>query len=438
MSVNVRFQTSNGVQVLVESSHAIPLVEVSWTLRIGSERDPKGKEGLTRLWARLLRAGTGSMRSTEVEERLASLGARFSFGVQSSFARFGLVVIERNLEPALQLVSQLFAAPAFRARDLARVRRETLADLTSLSDHDRSLAERQFRAALFPAHAYGRVVLGTRESIKHIRREDVVAMHELACRTGNMVIGAAGAVDPERLSVLLQRYFGDLPSGSVADFGAGPTLSIRGYEVWVVDKPERTQTQILIGTLGTSIHDPGLEPLQVANTVFGGTFTSRLMREVRSVRGWSYGASSRLDLDRHRDAWAMSTFPAAKDAVDCIRLQLELYDAWWEQGIDDDELSFTKSYLTNSYAFDIDTPVKRLHQRLDVELYGLPDDFYSGYLDRVQNTTAVQCREAVQARLSRRDLAIVLVASRRDVETRLQHVPGVTNVHVVPFRRVFE
>ena len=84
-----------------------------------------------------------------------------------------------------------------------------------------------------------------------------------------------------------------------------------GRRLLVVDKPERTQTQILVGTMGTSAHDDDHVPMVVGNAVFGGTFTSRLMKEIRSKRGWSYGASARTGIDRRRQSWVLWTFPAA-------------------------------------------------------------------------------------------------------------------------------
>src|SRR5690606_30281998 len=111
-----------------------------------------------------------------------------------------------------------------------------------------------------------------------------------------------------------------------------------GRNLVVVDKPERSQTQILIGGLGSSPHDPDHVPLLVANTVFGGTFTARLSEEVRSKRGWSYGAYSSLPYDRRRQAFSMWTFPASTDAAACVALELQLLESWVTEGITEAEL----------------------------------------------------------------------------------------------------
>jgi hypothetical protein len=123
-----------------------------------------------------------------------------------------------------------------------------------------------------------------------------------------------------------------------------------------VDKPERTQTQILLGEVGSHPRDADHISLHVATTIFGGTFTSRMMKAIRSERGWSYGAYARLPYDKERDAFSMWTFPAAKDAAACITLELELLNAWRDKGISARELAFAKRYLVRSHAFDIYTP----------------------------------------------------------------------------------
>jgi zinc protease len=202
----------------------------------------------------------------------------------------------------------------------------------------------------------------------------------------------------------------------------------------VVDKPERTQTQILVGTLGTSPHDADHVPLVVSTAVFGGTFTSRLMREVRSKRGWSYGASARTAIDRRRQAWVMWTFPAATDAAPCLELTVRLIETWVNAGVTPREASFIGRYLVRSHAFDVDTAAKRLHQALDVELLGLPGDYYSHWIDRVRAVTPDAANAAIKNRIHPENLLAVVVGTASQVLEPLRAaLPGLTEASVVPF-----
>jgi zinc protease len=430
-----RFVTESGTVVLVEESHQLPMVDFQVTLRTGSAHDPEDQEGVARMTARMVRMGTRRLRAADVEERIDALGGTLGIETAPSYTRFSGSVIKRNVGPFLELVAQLLTQPALRAADLAQVQRETLADIVELRDNDRGLASREFRRAVFGTHPYGRAVLGTPTTVARIDRAAIVQHFETHYVAKNAILGLAGDVDEREARDLVARYFSRLRTGDAPSGDVPPPRMAPGRRVVLVDKPGRTQTQVYVGGLGTRPRDADHFPLVVANTVFGGTFTARLMREIRSVRGWSYGAYSRLSVDRQRDAWLMWTFPAAADAVSCVRLELELFDALLRDGITAEELRFAQDYLANSYAFEVDTASKRLEQRIEVELLGLPRDYFDHYVESVRAVTLEQANAAVRARLSRDDLAIVMVATASDVREGLTGLDGVASVDVVPFDR---
>src|SRR5689334_13560389 len=114
------------MQVFVEESHALPLVHFQVVIPEGSLEDPAGKEGLTRLAARLLRRGTSSRDSRAIEEAIDALGAELSVDTSPSFVRLAGSVIRRNLEPVLALVSELLNEPSFPEPEFAQLKRESL------------------------------------------------------------------------------------------------------------------------------------------------------------------------------------------------------------------------------------------------------------------------------------------------------------------------
>jgi zinc protease len=432
---SARVLINAGTLLLVEPDHALPLVHVGVILRTGSVHDPRGLEGLTRMTARMLRMGTRSLTPQQVEERIDSLGAQLSVACAPSYVQFGGVVVAHNLDAFLALLSELITAPAFRARDLARAKREGIAELVGACDDDRSLAARHFRSFTLGKHPYARPVVGTTRSLRAITRDHVLSHYAKHFVSSNLIVSMAGAVEEARASELVQLYL-SLPKGRAPKEHVPTPQLAQGRRVLIVDKPQRTQTQIIIGTLGTHTLDSDHTALLVANVVFGGLFTARLTHEVRSVRGLSYGASSSLNHDRERELWSMWTFPAAKDARQCIELQLRLYDDWIKHGVKPSELTRAKNFLIKSHAFEIDTAQKRLDQRVESELFALPADYHSGFVEHVRKVTRAAANQALARRLSRRDQSIVVVATAKDVRADLAALPGVRELRVVPFDRV--
>ena len=238
------------------------------------------------------------------------------------------------------------------------------------------------------------------------------------------VIGMSGDVAPDRAPELARKLVAGLPLGAAEPDGVVEPSMKPGRRLLVVNKPERTQTQILVATLGTSAHDDDHVDLVVSNAVFGGTFTSRLVREVRSKRGWSYGASSRMSVDRHRQAWLMWTFPAAQDAAACLKLTIDLLTSWVDKGISRSEVAFIQRYLVRSHAFEVDTAAKRLHQALDVDLLALPDDYYTAWVPRVRGVTREGASGAAKRRIRVENLLIVVVGTAAQVLEPLRGAVG--------------
>jgi zinc protease len=419
---------------IFEPSHDVPLVSLVLSLRSGSADDPPGKSGLARIAVRMLRRGCEGLGAEEIDFRIDALGAEMAVDASPSTISIHAQVIARNVEAFVDLLARLTSTPTFPDDQLERLKRESVAEIIEARDNDRVVAQKAMQRTLFEGHPYGNNAGGTTRSIPAITRADVLAFYRRYVVQGNVVIGLAGDVTPEQAAVLARRLVAALgPGASGPDDVIEPRM-LPGRRLLVVDKPERTQTQILVGTLGTSPHDDDHVPLVVANAVFGGTFTSRLMKEIRSKRGWSYGASARASIDRHRQAWVMWTFPATQDCGPCLKLSIELLEAWVTGGVTPREVGFIQRYLIRSHAFDVDTAVKRLHHELDVELFGLPHDYFSGWIEHVRAVTPEAASAAVRNHIHPDDLLAVVVGTASQVLEPLRTaMPGLDGASVVPF-----
>ncbi len=427
-------RAKNGLQTYVEESAALPFISIAVAIRSGASTDPVGKEGLTRVMVRMLRRGCRGFLSHEIEEKIDALGAEFSADVSPSVITLHADVISRSLDALVDLLATMMAEPTFDEVELGRLLRETQGEIVEARDNDRSLATRHFRRLVFEGHPYGRRLGGTIPSVLGLTRKDVVDHYRRHFVRGNVAIAFSGDVTSARAGELAERLVAGLGDGSPAGDAVGPPTTKGGRRLVFVDKPERTQTQILMGEVGSHPKDTDHIALHVGTTIFGGTFTSRMMRAIRSERGWSYGAYARLPYDRHRDAFSMWTFPAAKDAAACLELELELMRSWREKGITARELAFAKRYLVRSHAFDVDTPQKRVHQRLDIDLFDLPADYHTHYVDHVESITLDQVNQAIQNRISSDALVVSVVGTHAEIgESVAKSIPGLTKVEVVAY-----
>lgn len=422
-----------GISVLVETSRALPLVHLSITSKRGAAWDPIHRDGLSRFLARLMRRTGGGADPHALDARIDALGASVSIDANHSCVSFQATVIRRSFEPLVDLLEDIIARPALDSEEVERLRRETEGELVELLDNDRALARRGFRERFFADHPYGRSVLGTLASVRAITPKDLADGYA-ALLSGDLIFAFAGDVDPEQANatasrLAMARRTPD-PLAPLLPDPAGPT----GRHLVLVDKPERTQTQILIGGLGTHPTDPDHTALHVANTVFGGTFSARLTREIRAERGWSYGAYSSLPFDRCRQAFSLWTFPKAADAAPCIAHQLQMLEEWVDQGVTSAELDWVKQYLVRSHAFAIDTAPKRVGLALDEALYDLPDSYYECYTRRVEAVTIEEVNEAIRQRINPANLVVAVLGTAATIrESIAASIPALATVEVTPF-----
>lgn len=393
--------------LIVETSQVLPVATIGITFRAGRADEPSGRDGLARLTAKMKRRVQHG--GEDVEHRFDRLGAELDEQVGLGATTFSCEVLARSVDAAAGLLAEVIADARLDADELGRLKRQSKAALLRTRDDDALLCGRALRRNLFAGHPHGQRVLGTLDGIDAVEVADVAAFAARHYTRDNAVVHISGDVHVRRAEAVAERLLSALPAGESLPYPATTPADPQGRRMVIVDKKLRTQTQVGIGTLGVDVRDGDYIPFLVANAAFGGTFTSRLTREIRSERGWSYGASSSMTVGRVREAFTMWTAPAAADAAACLALELLLLEAWQRDGIDQDELEQCKSFLSRSYAFEIDTPHKRMLQKLERFLLDLPDDFHDRYLERLDAVTCDTANQAIRRHIHPENLWIATV-----------------------------
>jgi zinc protease len=381
----------------------------------------------------MLLKGAGGRDREEIEETVDSLGANLDAAAGHTSIVVDGDTLTRNLPQLAGLLSDVVLRPTFVADELERLKRETISDIEGLRDDDEGLASRFFRSQVYAGHAYGRPASGTVESVKGISIDDVQAFYRRHFVGANLVISAAGDLTSEAFQELLEDRFSDLPRGEATGPKVGPAPRSKGRRVQLVDKPQRTQAQILIGHDGIAATNPDRPALTVLNTAFGGTFTARLMQEIRVEQGWSYGAYSRLGADRDAGSLHMWIFPEIDNARAATERTIELFAAVAKEGLTDAEVAFAKDYLVGGLAFIHETPNRLLDELVRMEVLGLPRDHLDTWVGQIRAVTPDDVRRVAKERLRPDDLVITVLATAKDLKADLARMPGVTEVTVTPY-----
>jgi zinc protease len=433
--VTARVQGPAGSTLLVEENHDLPLVRAQVALRVGAGDDAAELDGLTNFASELMGRGAAGRSRAEIDAAFDALGTNLDVMTDYDGVTFDFTVLRERLEAALTLLADVILRPDFPALEADKLKREIAAQLDELRDDDGQLARRFFTRALYDTHPYGRTVLGTDASLATLSVDGARGWHARALRGGNVVFGVAGDVGADDAAQAIARHFAALPAGG-SEAGARPTVPRRkGLRLTLIDKPERTQSQILLGQPAPRWHDPNFLALQVATTAFGGTFTARLMDEVRSKRGLSYGASARLGQGRGAKALVAHVFPSLEQTPETLELVLRLWREWVEQGVTDEEVAFARGYLAKSFAFSVATPEDRLELHTALDLAGMPRDHAETFAARVQKVERADALRALGQHLTARDLEITIVTTAEELRPKLEEAKLLEGVEVavVPY-----
>lgn len=386
--------------VIVEASPDTPLVWFDVAIRGGAAADPVGVEGLHRHATLLARRGAGSRDRTALDERLDSLGAAIDISVSRDAVTLSGLALSRHLDAVVELCADILAEPRLSEEEHARLLRETPQVLDEVRDDDSALATRWFDWVCTPGHPYGRTSLGTEPSLGQIDRAAATALWKREVVADNLVIGVAGDVDDITAQRVVQRLVERLPSGprATAVEGAGePTEPPRGRRMILVDKQDRTQAQLRIGHLAMQYGHPDTAAFAIAEAVFGGMFSSRLMQEIRVKRGWSYGAGCALRRSRLPHWFEIWTAAGIEVAGSAVSLTLDLLADYAAHGPTDDEVDFARSYLVGAMPFHVATARQRMQLAVRDAVFDLP----AGYTARLPEAFAQLTAEDVRAACKR-------------------------------------
>lgn len=425
------FRTPGGMEVIVAERGPLPLVSVKLVIRGGASIDPEGKFGLADFVSGLLRRGAGKLSAEELDEAIEFVGASLGIGVTEDDFRVSLTTPAEHLEEMLRVVATVIRAPTFPKAEVETARERALARLASDLDDPSLIAERAAQRAFFGKHPYAHDPAGTSRDVKTFTRKDCVDFHRAHFGPKVTLLAIVGAIDAKKIEAQVNAAFGDWKGGPEAatelPLAEG---NARPGEVLLVDKPDQSQTQVRIMTDGYRRGDADNFQAQVMNLMLGGTFTSRLVNEVRVNQGLTYGVSSYFAALRAGGYFSISTFTRTESTRKIIDVSLAEVAKLRDQGAKSAELKRAKDYAVGVYPLRTETNESICGGIADTRLYGLGDDYIAKYRERLYEVTGKEAAAMARKYLFVRGKPlIVLVGKASEVEPQLK---GLGKVTVVP------
>jgi zinc protease len=414
----VRFVMPNGLTVLVQEQHSLPIVQIHTLIKAGAAHDPADKAGLANLVAGLLDEGTTSRSANQIAEQIEFVGGALHAKAGEDFTTASARVLKKDMELGFDLLADILLHPAFADHELERVRSQIMGEMQSEKDDPGQVAGKAFKQIVFPSHPYRWPVTGTEDTLPKIKRADVVQFYAREYVPNQAIVTIVGDITVDQARAQLAKRFGAWKRGENGARVPAPSHQLEKSVVKLIEK-DLTQATILMGHVGISRTNPDYYAVTVMNYILGaGGFSSRLMDSIRDKQGLAYHVGSHFEANLMPGPFIVSLQTRNEAANQAITGVVTELNRIREAPVTDQELSDAKTYLIGSFPLRVDTISKQAEVLALVELYGLGLDYFSRYPKLIDQVTKDDVLRVARQYLHPSRYALVVVANQSKAKVK--------------------
>ena len=390
-----KFVLDNGVEVYAVDAGAEEVLQTEWIFSAGNAQENKNLVAATTNF--LLRNGTITKSAFQINEQFDYYGSYINRACFNETATITLHSLTRHINELLPLVRELITDSVLPQEELSIYQQNMKQRLkVSLRKSD-FVAGRLIDVYLYgEKHPYGKY--SSEEDFDALQREELVDFYKKYYQQGKLVIFIAGKL-PQNIEQMLNTYFGDLPFGNVVEKQTEPVLGTE-KKVRITNDPDGAQGSIRIARPFPNRHHPDFLKAQILNALFGGFFGSRLMRNIREDKGYTYGIHSYLLNHVQQSGWMIST-EAGKDV--CEATIEEVYKEMKtlrDEPVDAEELMLVRNYMMGSLLGDLDGPFQIIARWKNIVLNNLTEQYFYNSINTIKTISAEEIQQLAQKYLN--------------------------------------
>lgn len=408
-----RVVSPGGIEAWLVRDHTLPLIALDFAIRGSADQDPSGKPGVANMATDLLDEGAGPFDAAAFHDRLERKAIELSFRASHDYLRGTLRTLKEHRDEAFDYLRLALSEPRFEPAAVERIRAQIMARLQRETMNPGDMASRSWWATAFPDHPYGMPVNGTLESLPQITVDDLKSYVRRALARDTLKLALVGDIDAETAGKLIDRTFGALPAK--AELNPVPAVAPQGLGRRIVIQLDVPQAVVNFGGPGIDRSDPDFMAAYIVNHILGGgSFSSRLYREVREKRGLAYGIYDGLLWLNHTALLLGSTATRDEATGESIEVIEREFRRMRDEGPTEEEFNKAKTYLKGAYALGLDTSNRIASQLVQIQLDNLGID-YIEQRSRLIDAVTLEDAKRVAKRLLDGGLLVTVVGRPRGV-----------------------
>jgi predicted Zn-dependent peptidase len=376
----------NGMTVYIAQDQTLPLVSVSGAIRYGNILDPKGKEGMCELLANIMRTGGTQKYQSDSLDALIDLYA-LSIKISASETRmqFSMSCLSQYLPIGLDVLTEILFHPAFEEKKVKKSVELFCEEIYHRFDNPSPILRAAYQKAMYDKGENSR--LATIKSVQSITRGDLIALHQRAVRSENIVCAASGKFQKDTMALRLSAMFPK--SAKPSPETAFPVVTINAPVKALIVNKKITQSYVQFGLPLFKRPDPDYYAVSVLNMILGGeSFTSRLGTKIRSDEGLTYSIYSSAESNYFfPGTFFIEFFTKSETTCRAIALSLAEVEHIKKWGVTPEEIEHAKRILIDGFPSMFRSPQDIVENYCDNEYLKRPLDHFTAYPDKINAVT---------------------------------------------------
>jgi zinc protease len=409
---------ANGLELYVHTRSDLPKLEIAMMIKHGDLAETLKNSGVSYFTTALMAFGTDGNNAQEIQAKLDSYGSRMSSEGGKFGAAIGMASLKKNINETMPIFSETIRNPTFPEEELELVRKLRLNQILNEAKNPNSLANKLFPQILFAnKHPAGMPASGSLESIKSLKRMDLVENHKIFWRPNNAALLMVGDITLEDAEKLAQTHFGSWEKGPVPQVKIEPAGAPKSTYVFLVDSQGAAQTQIRIGSAAAPRNSPDYFTTHIMNSLLGGTFTSRLNANLRESKGWAYGAYSSFIQRKDYGYWMVRTSVQTKATIVALEeIKKEIQRMSKSGNLEDGELNNLKKNMSRNYLQNFETLSQITRQVAPLITNNVPFTHLNQYITSILGQSKEAITEAAIKYLDMNKSIVLIVGDLRVIE----------------------
>jgi zinc protease len=407
------FKLDNGFSVTLIPYGNLPKVTVQLVIRAGNLNEAKEDLLLADLMGSLMKEGTTSLSGLQIAELSASMGGSVNVSTGVETTSIGGDVLSEFGPDMVKLISDIAMNPSFPESEIDRLKNDMKRNLSIQKSQPGNLAFELFRKVLYPDHPFGRI-FPEEKGIDSFTIEKVKGFYSDNFGATRSHIYIAGKFDEATVEKSVRDAFGSWKKGP--DVLINIPAPSKSHKVYIADRPGAPQSVLNIGLPVINPSDKDFIALTVTDNLLGGAFISRITRNIRENKGYTYSPSSEVSVRYHDAYWMQyaevgteTTAPALKEIFyEINRLASEPVPA--------DELAGIKNYMAGIFVLRNSSRGGLIGQLAYLDLHGLDKSFLTNYVSNIQAITAEDVQRMMKTYLNPEEMTIVIAGDKKKIE----------------------